>query len=98
MTTKTVVRTTAGYMAGGAALAAHASAAYAGAGWVRYGHAARARHPEDEDAVLDRFMPLYDIVERHRVRVAAPPAVTLAAAREMDLRDSCLVRAIFKGR
>ena len=98
MTTKTVVRTTASYLAGGAALAALSYAAWAGAEWMRYGHAARARHPEDEDAILDRVMPLYDMVERHHVRVAAPPEVTLAAAHDMDLRDSRLVRAIFRGR
>ena len=98
MTTKTAVRTAAGYLAGGAALAALGYAAFAGAAWTRYGHATRARHPEDEDPLLDRFMPLYDIVERHHVRVAAPASVTQAAAREMQLRDSCVVRAIFKGR
>jgi hypothetical protein len=58
----------------------------------------RARRPEDGDSILDGFMPLYDIVERHHVRVAAPLALTMAAAREMDLRESCIVRAIFKGR
>jgi hypothetical protein len=98
MTSKTAVRAAAGYLAGGAALAALGYAAFAGAAWTRYGHATRARRPEDEDPILDRFMPLYDIVERHHVRVAAPAAVTQAAAREMQLRDSCVVRAIFKGR
>jgi hypothetical protein len=98
MTTTKAVRTAAGYVAGGAALAALGYAALAGAAWTRYGHATRARRPEDQDPILDRFMPLYDIVERHHVRVAAPAAVTQAAAREMQLRDSCVVRAIFKGR
>ena len=98
MSTKAVVRTAAGYVAGGVTLAALGYAAYAGAAWMGYGHAARARRSEDEDATLDRFMPLYDIVERHHVRVGAPPAVTLAAARDMDMRDSRLVRAIFRGR
>jgi hypothetical protein len=36
--------------------------------WLRYGHAAPP--PADAaDALLDRFMPAYDIVERHRVPV-----------------------------
>jgi hypothetical protein len=98
MTSKTVVRAAAGYVAGGAALAALGYAAYAGAEWMRYGHATRERDPENQDSILDGFMPLYDIVERHHVRVAAPPAVTLAAARELDMSGCLLVRAIFKGR
>jgi hypothetical protein len=43
-------------------------------------------------------MPAYEVAERHHVRVAAPADVTLAAAREMDLQQSSVVRAIFKGR
>jgi hypothetical protein len=37
-------------------------------------------------------------VERHQVRVAAPAAVTLDAAREVDLQASPVVRAIFRAR
>lgn len=95
---RSMIRTTAGYVAGGAALAALGYAAYAGAAYMRYGHAPRARKLDEEDLTLDRFMPLYDIVERHHIRVAAPADVTLAAAREMSLLDSCVVRALFKGR
>jgi hypothetical protein len=43
-------------------------------------------------------MPLYDVAERHRVRVAAPPAITLEAAAAANLWQSALVRAIFKTR
>jgi hypothetical protein len=43
-------------------------------------------------------MPVYEIVERHHIRVAAPAAVTLAAAREQDLLQLPLVRPIFKAR
>jgi hypothetical protein len=50
------------------------------------------------DALLDRFMPAYDVVERHRVSVAAPAEITFEAAREMDLLQSPIARAIFKGR
>lgn len=92
------VRTVAGYMAGGAALAALGYAAFAGSAWARYGHAPRARKPEEQDLLLDRFMPMYDIVERHQIRIAAPADITLAAARELDLQGSCVVNALFKGR
>jgi hypothetical protein len=97
MTTKTAVRTAAEYIAGGAAVAALGYAAYAGSAWVHYGHATRARDPEDQDPLLDGLMPLYDIVERHRVRVNAPAVLTQKVARELEM-DSWVVRAIFKGR
>ena len=92
------LRTAAGCLAGGAALAAAGYAALAGGAYLRYGHAARARSDDGQDPLLDRFMPLYDIVERHHVRVEAPADITLAAARDLNLDDSCVVRAIFKGR
>jgi hypothetical protein len=43
-------------------------------------------------------MPAYDVVERHHVRIAAPSAVTLAAACEIDLQGSRLVRTIIRAR
>jgi hypothetical protein len=43
-------------------------------------------------------MPAYDVVERHHVRINAPAEVTLAAASEMDLQRSALVRLIFRTR
>lgn len=52
----------------------------------------------DADGLLDLFMPEYEIAERHHVNVAAPADVTFAAACDMDLLDSRVVRAIFKGR
>jgi hypothetical protein len=48
--------------------------------------------------MLDRFMPAYDVAERHQVRVAAPATVTLAAAEEMDLFEMPLVRGLFRTR
>jgi hypothetical protein len=43
-------------------------------------------------------MPVYDVVGRQHRRIAAPAAATLAAAREMDLLDSPVARAIVRGR
>jgi hypothetical protein len=40
-------------------------------------------------------MAAYDVAERHEIEVAAPAAVTMAAARDMDIHRSPLVRAIF---
>jgi hypothetical protein len=50
------------------------------------------------DRLLDAVMPIYDVVERHRVQVAAPAAVVLTAASEADLQQSPVIRAIFKMR
>jgi hypothetical protein len=81
----------------GAFLAVGAFAVYAGVTWYRYGRVPQA-DSDAHDELLDRFMPIYDVVERHRIRVAAPAAAALAAAREQDLLQSPLVRAIFKAR
>ena len=48
--------------------------------------------------MLDHFMPTYDVVERHHVTVGAPPAVTLAAARDQELMSNRVIRVIFKAR
>ena len=77
-----------------------AAAAYAGwvaHSWYRYGNP-RPPVKDDADALLDRFMPAYEVVERHRVRVRASAAITLAAARDQDLLASPVIRAIFKAR
>jgi len=63
--------------------------------WLRYGKAARVGRSE---TLLDRFMPAYEVGERHETRVAAPALVTYRAACELDLLRSVLVRAIFRGR
>lgn len=81
----------------GIGAAAGVYAAYVGATWLRYGRAQPATR-DDQDSRLDRFMPTYEIAERHHVHVAAPAEVTLAAACNVDLQQSAVVRAIFKGR
>src|SRR4051794_10926706 len=98
MKATTTMRVAAGGVAGAAALAVLGYAAWAGTSWTRFGHATRARTKEQDDALLDGFMPLYDVVERHQVRVAAPADVTLGVARDMNVFDSQVVRAIVKGR
>jgi len=81
-----------------AGIAAVAYAGYAAFAWLRYGHPEAPKWRGDADALLDRFMPAYDVVDRHRLWVAAPPATVLSAAGEMDLDRSAMVRAIFKTR
>jgi hypothetical protein len=79
----------------GAALGAYAT--YVAVTWYQYGRRS-ARAATDEDPLLDRFMPRYDVAERHSIRIGAPAGVTLAVAREMALSELPLARAIFKAR
>jgi hypothetical protein len=84
-------------LAASAGLAAGVYALYAGVTWWRYDHTARAS-ADGRDALLDRFMPRYEVVERHHMSVAAPADVTFAAACEQDLFALPLVRLIVRAR
>jgi hypothetical protein len=86
-----------GWTAGLAGVAALTYATQAGLAWFRYGHPA-APGPDEADCLLDHFMPDYEVVERHRVRVLAPAGVTLDAAMTTDMQASPIVRAIFRAR
>jgi hypothetical protein len=86
------------WSAAGVVAAAGAYAAYVGTAWCRYGRGARVTPSDEHDELLDRFIPVYEVRARHHVRVVAPAATTLAAARQMDLLQSPLARAVIKGR
>ena len=79
------------------AVASGAYTGYVGVTWLRYGHPA-APGPDDVDPLLDRFIPVYDVAERHHIDIAAPHDVTFAAACEQDVMALPLARAIFKAR
>jgi hypothetical protein len=81
----------------GAAIAAGVYAAWTAASWQRYGRPAAGDAAERDD-LLDRFMPVYDVVERHHIRVHAAADVTLSAAKDQDLLQLPAVRAIFRAR
>lgn len=68
---------------------------YVATTWYRYGRPSRA---VAGDPMLDRFMPDYEVAERHETRVRAPASVTWHAARALDLSRSPVIRAIFAGR
>ena len=70
---------------------------YVGLAYRRYGRppAPDAREP---DSLLDGFIPVPEVRERHAVRVAAPADATWEAARALDLRRSPLVQGIFRAR
>lgn len=98
MNKRDITRSAAGIVAASAAVAAVGYAVLAGRAWVRFGGAPRARTPDEQDPLLDRFVPRYDIVERHHIAVSAPAAVTLECARTLDMTGTWLSRAIFKSR
>ncbi len=79
------------------AFAAGAYTIYVGITWVRYGHPEEPT-TDDADALLDRFMPVYDVAERRHIVVAASADVTFVAACESDLMQSPIIRTIFKAR
>jgi len=89
-------RSTALWAAAGAGAALGGYAVLVANAWRNYGHPSPSAADEKDD-LLDRFIPDYDVVERHHVPVEAPAAVTLAAAKETNF-DSPLVTASFRAR
>lgn len=61
---------------------------------IRYGQEMMAVN--DDSLLLDRFIPSPEVVEHHRVRIAAPADVVMSTARSMKLLDSRMIRTIFK--
>ncbi|HET7699023.1 MAG TPA: hypothetical protein VFK57_25110 [Vicinamibacterales bacterium] len=93
-----MVRTAVGAAAAGAAIAAAGYVTLVGNAWMRFGRGPGGHAREDQDALLDAFVPVYDVVERHHIVVDAPASVTLASARALNAGGSYLSRAIFKTR
>jgi hypothetical protein len=84
-------------LAAAAAVTAAAYAAYVARSWRAYGNPPTPSADEQND-LLDEFMPEYDVVERHSIAIAAPAADVLEAAEQQDLLHLPLVSAIFKAR
>jgi hypothetical protein len=70
--------------------------AYAGLAWLRYGKPGQ--RVSKSNPLLDRFLPAPEVAERHQVEVAAPAPLTYAAACDMDLNRSAVVRLVFGAR
>lgn len=98
MNTSRLVRLSARLLGFGAVLAVAAYGSYVGVAWCRYGRPLGPRTSKETDPLLERFMPMYEVMERHSVHVRAPAAVTFSVAREMDIQSSSLARAIFRTR
>ena len=92
-----IVRTVAGVAAAGLGIASAAYAGLVASAWFTYGRPGEPGAGE-QDELLDRFMPAYDVVERHRIFIDAPAATVVEAAKAQNLMQLPLVRAIFKAR
>jgi hypothetical protein len=44
--------------------------------------------------IIDEFLPLYDVSERHAIEVRASPATAYAALREVDFADNRILRVL----
>jgi hypothetical protein len=91
------LRSVSRWLLGGVALGVAAYATRVGTTWRQFGRQ-KAKLDEAGDRELDRFMPVYDVVERHHIRIQAPATLAFAAAKDMAIDDSPIVRAIFKAR
>jgi hypothetical protein len=86
------------WLAAGLGLAASSWAAYAAVAWFRYGRRVRGIDPVETDFWLDRFMPQYEVAERHTIRVAVSREIAFEAAASLDLQHSKIIRALFETR
>jgi len=91
------IRTALKWVLGALGVTSGAYGSYVGVTWLRYGQPSPAS-AEDVDPLLDRFMPVYEVSERHHIHIAAPADLTLAAACEQELMSLPVVREIFKTR
>ncbi|MBI3658786.1 MAG: hypothetical protein HY232_20525 [Acidobacteria bacterium] len=46
--------------------------------------------------IIEEFLPVYDVVERHCIEIHAPQDAVYRAARALDLKESSLVRWLFR--
>jgi len=97
MSIQRTLRSAAALTAMAVGLAAVAYTGLVARAWRRYGHP-RDAGAKERDPALDRFMPSYDVVERHRIAVGASARVTLAAAKSTPVLQIPAVRAIFRAR
>jgi len=82
-------------LAAGATFAAIGYAGLVAYHRARYGKVAVAA---DRSLLLDRFIPAPEVIEHHRVRIAAPAGLVLDTARNLELLNSPLVRSVIRAR
>lgn len=96
MTARQVWKSTARGILVGGGIAAAGYAAVVAYNRMRYGKASVAR--DVTPSMLDRFIPTPEVVEHHHIDVAAPADIVMAAAKDLELLKSPLIRGIIKAR
>jgi len=92
-----VVKSAARGIATTAAMAAAGYAALVVLNRTRYGNA-KVLAAAAKDSLLNRFIPDPEVAEHHQIDIQAPADVVMAAARDMELLTSPVVRAIIRAR
>jgi hypothetical protein len=98
VTKSPTIRTGVKWLGAGVGLAVAAYASSVGITWCLYGRGNRRVGGETQESQLDQFIPEYEVVERHGLRVAAPAGIAFEAACDMNIQQSAIVRAIFRTR
>jgi hypothetical protein len=98
MKKRSAIRTGVKWLGAGIGLAVGAYASSVGITWCWYGHPKRRVTGEAGESQLDQFIPDYEVVERHGVRVAAPVEIAFQSACEMNIQQSATVRTLFATR
>lgn len=96
MTTRRSLATLGSSLAVGSGLAALGYASLVAYHRARYG--TLADRGSDDSPLLDRFIPVPEVTEHHRMRIAAPAELVLSTARSLELLNQPLVRVIIRTR
>ena len=97
MTSQQFVKTAGRGIAVGAAMAAAGYAALVVLNRARYGDP-NTLADGVKDSLLDNFIPEPEVIEHHQIAINAPADVVIAAAKQLELIKSPVIRAIFRAR
>jgi hypothetical protein len=95
MTARTFVKNAGRGLAVGTGMAAIGYAALVAFNRARYG-TVKGSTPAAKDSLIDRFIPEPEVIEHHRIAIDAPADVVLTTAKEMEVLNSTLIRAVFR--
>ena len=95
MTPRAFMKNAARGLAVGAGLAAIGYGAMVAYHRAKYGRA-KGSAPAAEDSLIDNFIPEPEVVEHHQIGVNAPADIVLDTAKEMEVLNSPVVRALIR--
>lgn len=97
MTSRELVKNAGRGIAVGAAMAAAGYAALVVLNRARYGDA-KGFADTAKDSLLDNYIPEPEVLEHHQIAISAPADVVIESAKQLELLESPVIRAIFKAR